>query len=232
MPGQPAGQPPAGVVVAHIGQHAQLIQVTLTQLDRQLIPEPAELVTMDLSYLATVSGGGPRSSCHYRRRPSSTSRRPWRAPTGPSPASPRDGGPRRGVRPGWPITSPPGRSSAGWKRLLFVAGLVVMVWGIRDTARTPGHWVNYVQVAWSFFLVACPISQYVRSGARMTGLVVISSGLAGEVIYIWNAVQAPGDWVNYFVAAWFFLLNVAWWLIRRWVRTGGHDAGRAGKVAA
>jgi hypothetical protein len=59
----------------------------------------------------------------------------------------------------------------------------------------------------------------------MAGLVVMLWG-------IWDAVRAPGDWVNYFVAALLFLLLVAWWLIRRWVHTGGHNAGRAGKVTA
>ena len=59
---------------------------------------------------------GPRSNCSCRRRPSSTSRRPWRAPTGRSPRSRKDGGRRHGVRPGSPITSPPGRSSPGWRR--------------------------------------------------------------------------------------------------------------------
>jgi hypothetical protein len=116
--------------------------------------------------------------------------------------------------------------------LLFVAGLVSIVWGIWDVVRAPGHVMNYVQVVWSLFLVTWPISQYVRSGPRMTGLIFISSGLAGEVVYIWNAVQAPGDWVNYFVAAWLFFLYLAWWLIRQWVRTGGHNAGRAGQAAA
>ena len=72
--------------------------------------------------------GGPRSNCSCRRRPSSTPRRPWKAPTGRSPRSRKNGGRRRGVRPGSPITSPPGRSSpvlrrpgstsggAGWRR--------------------------------------------------------------------------------------------------------------------
>jgi hypothetical protein len=104
--------------------------------------------------------------------------------------------------------------------LLFVAGLVTVVWGIWDAVRAPEHGVNYVQVAWSLMLVAWPISQYVQSGARMTRLIFIAGGLAGEVVYMWNAVQAPGDWVNYFVAACLFLLYLAWWLIRRRVRTG------------
>jgi hypothetical protein len=116
--------------------------------------------------------------------------------------------------------------------LLFAAGLVAMVWDIRNAVRAPGHELNYVQVVWSLFLVAWPVSQYVRSGARMTGLIVISSGVAGEVVYIWNAVQAPGDWVNYLLAALLFLPYLAWWLIRQWVRTGGHKAGRAGQVTA
>jgi hypothetical protein len=109
--------------------------------------------------------------------------------------------------------------------LLFGAGLVSMVWSIWDAVRAPGHAMHYVQVLWSLFLVSWPISHYVRSGIRMTELIFISSGLAGEVVYIWNAVQAPGDWVNYFVAAWLFLLYLAWWLIGQWVRRDGHNAG-------
>ena len=57
--------------------------------------------------------GGRRSSCCFRRRRSSTSRRRSRAPTGRSPASPKGGGRRPGVRPGSRTTSPPGRSSSG-----------------------------------------------------------------------------------------------------------------------
>jgi len=46
----------------------------------------------------------------------STSRLPWRVPTGRSPPLRRDGGRRPGVRPGSPTTSAPGRSSPGWTR--------------------------------------------------------------------------------------------------------------------
>ena len=60
------------------------------------------------AWAPTGFAGGPRSSCSaagdlHRRR------RPWRAPTGRSRPSPRDGGHERGARPGSP-TSPPGRS--------------------------------------------------------------------------------------------------------------------------
>jgi hypothetical protein len=68
--------------------------------------------------------------------------------------------------------------------------------GIRDAARTPGDWVHYAQVAWALLLVAWPISQYAGSTARVTGLIIISSNLAGLVVCIGNAVQAPGDWVT------------------------------------
>jgi hypothetical protein len=111
--------------------------------------------------------------------------------------------------------------------LLFIAGLVVMVWGIRNTLRAPGDGVNYVLVAWSLSFVAWPISQYVRSTARVTGLIIITGNLAGLAVFIWDTVRAPGDWVTYVLVAWSLVLLVASsWLIRRWVRTGGgHNAG-------
>ena len=116
--------------------------------------------------------------------------------------------------------------------LLFMAALGSMVFEIRDLVRDPGHWVNYVLVAWSLVLAAWPVSQYLRSGARITGLIVISSLIAGEVIYISNAVQAPGDWVNYLAAAWLILFYLTWWLVRRWVRAGRRKAGPADQVTA
>jgi hypothetical protein len=116
--------------------------------------------------------------------------------------------------------------------LLFMAALGSMVFEIRDLVRDPGHWVNYVLVAWSLVLAAWPVSQYLRSGARITGLIVISSLIAGEVIYISNAVRAPGDRVNYLAAAWLILLYLTWWLVRRWVRTGRHKAGPTDRVTA
>ena len=83
---------------------------------------------------------------------------------------------------------------------------MMAAWGVWDTVRAPGQWVNYAQVAWSLFLVAWPVRQSVRSTVRMTGLIVISGSQAGVVFCIGNAVQAPGDWVNYLLAAWQFLV--------------------------
>jgi hypothetical protein len=103
--------------------------------------------------------------------------------------------------------------------LLFVAGLVVVAWAVWDTVRAPGNWVNYLRVAWSLFLVAFPVSQYVRSNMRMTVLILISSCLVGVVVCIGDAVQAPWDWVNYLLAGTSLLVLLlavlSWWLIRR-----------------
>ncbi len=126
---------------------------------------------------------------------------------------------------------PPGqprRRAAPWTPLLgplLIAGLAVVAGSGWETARAPGHGVNYLVLAWSLCLVAWAISEYVRPTARLTGLFTICGDLAAVVVFSWNAAHAPADWVNYFVAAWFFLLAVASWLARRWVRTGGHNAG-------
>jgi hypothetical protein len=64
--------------------------------------------------------------------------------------------------------------------LLFVAGLAVTVWSIQDTVRAPGHWVNYLTLAWSLCLAAWPVGQYVRSTARATQLLLSSSSRCGS----------------------------------------------------
>jgi hypothetical protein len=109
--------------------------------------------------------------------------------------------------------------------LLFVAGLAVTVWDSWDTARAPGHWVNYVTLAWSVCLAAWPVGQYLRSTARATQLLFFGGLLAGMVVNIWNAVQAPADWVSYFVAACFFVVVcLTLWFMRRLARRDGLSA--------
>jgi len=108
---------------------------------------------------------------------------------------------------------PAHRPARSWAILFSTAGLSLMAWSIWGIVRAPEHWVNYAYLAWSLLLAAWPISQYVRSTTRMTGLLAISSCLAGAVVYSWNAALAPGDWVNYLAAAWFFM-PVLVWLIR------------------
>jgi hypothetical protein len=92
---------------------------------------------------------------------------------------------------------PAHRPARSWAILFSTAGLILMAWSIWGIVRAPEHWVNYAYLAWSLLLAAWPISQYVRSTARMTGLLAISSCLAGAVVYSWNTALAPGDWVNY-----------------------------------
>jgi hypothetical protein len=106
--------------------------------------------------------------------------------------------------------------------LLLVASVAVVSWDIWTTARAPGHGLNYLQLAWALLLLAFPISMLVRSTARMTVLIVISGNLAGVAVSLWNAAQAPEDWVSYFLAA-LYLLLLALWLASRWAR--GRHAG-------
>jgi uncharacterized membrane protein len=110
--------------------------------------------------------------------------------------------------------------------LLLLASLAVVPWDIWATARAPGHGLNYLQLAWALLLLAFPISVLVRSTARMTVLIVISGNLAGVAVNLWNAAQAPENWVNYFLAALCLLLLLALWLASRWAR--GRHAGSPG----
>lgn len=107
--------------------------------------------------------------------------------------------------------------------LLILASLALVSWDIWTTARAPGHGLNYLQLAWALLLLVFPLRMLVRSTARMTGLIVISGNLAGVAVNLWNAAQAPEDWVNYFLAALCLLLLLALWLASRWAR-GGHAA--------
>jgi hypothetical protein len=92
--------------------------------------------------------------------------------------------------------------------VIFAVALVTSAWSVWETVQAPGNWVNYVRVAWSLLLTAWPVSHYVRATARTTGLIFVSSCLAGIAVYIGDAVQAPGDWANYFWAASQFLFIV------------------------
>lgn len=103
--------------------------------------------------------------------------------------------------------------------LLLVAGLGAVAWDIWTAVRAPGHGLNYLQLARSLLLLAYPISVLVRSAEDVSTVIVISGTLAGMGVNLWNAAQAPGDWVNYFLAALFFLLLMALWLVSRWART-------------
>ena len=109
--------------------------------------------------------------------------------------------------------------------LLLLASMAAVSWDIWTTVRAPGQGLNYLQLGWALLLLAFPIRMLGRSDARMTVLIVISGSLAGVAVSLWNAAQAPEDWVNYFSAGLFLLLFLALWFARRWARSG-HAAQR------
>ena len=115
---------------------------------------------------------------------------------------------------------------------LVIADVVAMAWSIWDTARAPGHWGNYAELTWSLLLLAWLISQHARPTAHTTLLIAAGSDLALLVLYAGSAAQAPRDWVNYVLAAWFFIffvVLVAWRPIRRWADAGGRNIRAAAK---
>lgn len=103
--------------------------------------------------------------------------------------------------------------------VLLLASLALVTWNVWNIVRAPEHPLNYLRLAWSLLLVAYPISTLLRSATRVTTLIVMSGTVAGVASSLWDAAQAPGDWVNYFAAAWLVLLLLALWLASRWART-------------
>jgi hypothetical protein len=121
------------------------------------------------------------------------------------------------------------RTSAALDLLFLVGGLVVVVWGVWGIVQAPGDEKYYSWLVWGLLFVAYLIRKRVRPAGRMTPLLGISAVLALAAVYLGNAAQAPGDWVNYFLAA-SLLLTVlvggplAWWLRRLQARTCGRHA--------
>lgn len=95
-----------------------------------------------------------------------------------------------------------------WFGLVFVAGVVFMVWSVQDTVRTPENWMNYVNVAWSPFLIAWSVSQYFRSTKR--GLISAAYCPAGVTFFVCHAVQGQGDWADCLAAAICFVPVLLW----------------------
>jgi hypothetical protein len=108
------------------------------------------------------------------------------------------------------------RTSPAVLRGLLLAGLAVVGWDSWSIVQAPGHPLNYVRLAWGLLLLAYPISMLGRSGSRASAPIVVSGSLLGAAVNLWEAVQAPGDWVNYGAAALLvFLLLVLWVSHRR-----------------
>jgi hypothetical protein len=85
--------------------------------------------------------------------------------------------------------------------LQFAALLVLMASDIWDIVQMPGNALNYLQLAWTVLLASWTISWLLRGVGRTTVLLILGACLAGAAVNGWNAAQAPGDWVNYALAA-------------------------------
>ena len=121
------------------------------------------------------------------------------------------------------------RLFAAVNRRFPVIGLVVVALNVWGVVHAPGNGLNYLQLAWALLFVAYLIRKRVRPAGRMTALFGISTILALAAIILGRAAQAPGDWVNDFLAALLVLpllvgLPLAWWLRRVQARTGGRHA--------
>ena len=88
----------------------------------------------------------------------------------------------------------------------FLAEVVLSSWAI---VQAPGDAQYYLQLAWGLLFVTYFISRLAHAPARITTPLMFSGALALEVRGIWDTVQAPGDWVNYFKAAGLGLLLLA-----------------------
>lgn len=101
-------------------------------------------------------------------------------------------------------------------RSLLLAGVALVGWDIWNIVQAPGHPLNYLQLAWGLLLLAYPVSMLARSGSRAGTPIIVTGTLLGVAVNLWEAAQAPGDWVNYGAAALLaFLLFVLWAARRR-----------------
>ena len=121
------------------------------------------------------------------------------------------------------------RMFAALDQLFPVAGLVVAALEIWAIVQAPGDGLNYLWLAWTLLFVAYFIRKRVHSAGRVTALLGIGALLALAAVFLLQVAQAPGDWVNYFMAALLLLplpvgLPLAWWLRRLQARTGGRHA--------
>ena len=112
---------------------------------------------------------------------------------------------------------------------LQVACLVVVAVSVWAVVQAPGDALNYLRLAWGLLFVASVIRNRVRPAGRMTALLGTSAILAAWAVLLGGAALAPGNWVNYVLAALVLVplvayLPFAWWHRRRQARTGGHNA--------
>ncbi len=103
--------------------------------------------------------------------------------------------------------------------VLLAAGLAVTAWDVRDIVAAPGDPLNYLRLAWGVLLLAFPLSVLVRSGSRVSLLIVCGGLLAGAAVNLWGAARAQADWVNYLVAFLLLVFILAVGIVSRRTRT-------------
>ena len=102
--------------------------------------------------------------------------------------------------------------------LMFpIGGVMVVALASLSIALAPGYGQNYIWLAWGLLLVAHGIRKRVHPAGRMTALFGVSATLALAASFLWDAAQAPGDWVNYALSA-ALLLALLDRLVSGWAR--------------
>jgi hypothetical protein len=106
--------------------------------------------------------------------------------------------------------------------LFLVTGLVAVVLSVWAIVQAPGNGQNYLQLTWSLLFVTYFTSRLLHAAARMTTPLMFSTALVLEGLTVWQAAQAPGDWVNYMWAALLGLVLLAALLVRWFPRLQSH----------
>ncbi len=107
--------------------------------------------------------------------------------------------------------------------LFLAAGLANLGGVIWSMTQAQDHGSSYATLAWALAILAYPVAGLLRGAlAGSTVFLTGMSGLVGAGVNLWNAVLAPGDWVNYFQAALLLLFGTSvlflWWVQSRWTR--------------
>jgi len=99
----------------------------------------------------------------------------------------------------------PGKTPGAIRRpyvLLFLVICLVSAaantWAI---VQAPEDGQYYLGLTWSLLFAAYFIGCLAHAPERMSTVLLFSAALALEVLMVWQVVQAPRDWVNYFQAA-------------------------------
>jgi hypothetical protein len=111
--------------------------------------------------------------------------------------------------------------------VFFLVPVALSIWLI---VQAPGDAQSYVNLPWSLLFTAFFVSRIINAPERIAVLLLFCTSLAFLALNVWDAVQAPQDWVNYFQATVLGLLVLAGLLADRrtqWFRRFVARARRA-----